>query len=69
MQDFRIGIAPELQEKVFERFFEVYDENIKSYPGLGLGLYIAAEIIKRRGGDFSMKSQKNKGSVLSLRRP
>lgn len=64
VQDFGIGIAPELQEKVFERFFRVYDEKIKSFPGLGLGLYIAAEIIKRHGGNFSVKSQKNKGSVF-----
>jgi two-component system CheB/CheR fusion protein len=62
VQDFGIGIDPKLKEKVFDRFFRVNDPEIKTFPGLGLGLYIAAEIIKRQSGKIWLTSEQGKGS-------
>jgi signal transduction histidine kinase len=69
VQDFGIGISPELQDKIFDRFFRSYDPAIQTYPGLGLGLYIAAGIIKRKKGNIWLKSKKGKGSTFCFSLP
>jgi PAS domain S-box-containing protein len=69
VQDFGIGIAKENQAKIFDRFYQVTDPAEKTFPGLGIGLYIAAEIIKRHGGTIQVKSAKGKGSTFSFTLP
>ena len=69
VQDFGIGINAEMQEKTFERFYRLTDGNTNIYPGLGLGLYIAAEIVKGHGGTINVKSKKNNGSVFCFTIP
>jgi two-component system, chemotaxis family, CheB/CheR fusion protein len=64
VQDFGIGIGEELAEKVFDRFFRVTEPLANTFPGLGLGLYIAAEIVKAQGGKIWLKSEKGKGSTF-----
>ena len=66
VQDFGIGISEDDQKKIFGRFFRVPDPSINTFPGLGLGLYISAEIIKKLGGKIWVKSEKNKGSEFSF---
>ena len=69
MQDFGIGIKKDLLNKVFERFFRVSESKLNTFPGLGLGLYIAAEIIKRQGGTISAESKDGKGSTFCFSLP
>jgi len=69
VQDFGIGIEPKLLDKVFDRFFRVTQSSLNTFPGLGLGLYIAAEFIKRQGGKIWAKSGKDKGSVFYFSLP
>jgi signal transduction histidine kinase len=69
VQDFGIGIAKEHQSKIFTRFYRVNDPKEKTYPGLGIGLYIANEIIKRHGGTMTVISEKGKGSQFSFTLP
>lgn len=64
VQDFGIGIPRGELGKVFERFFRVKGSTGDTYPGLGLGLYISAEIIKRHSGKMWLKSKFNKGSTF-----
>ncbi len=64
VQDFGIGIEKEKQGRVFQRFYRVTRPGGETYPGLGLGLYIAYEIIKRHGGKMWLKSQLGKGSTF-----
>ncbi len=64
VQDFGIGIEKAKQDKVFQRFYRVTGPNGNTYPGLGLGLYIASEIIKRHNGKMWLKSQAGKGSTF-----
>lgn len=64
VRDFGIGIPKNQREKVFNRFYRVHDKQRESYPGLGLGLYISAQIMKRHGGKLWFDSEVNKGSVF-----
>lgn len=61
--DFGIGIPKEKLPNVFERFFRV-EEASHQFQGLGLGLYICAEIVRRHGGKIEAKSAKGKGSTF-----
>lgn len=58
------GIAPEDQEKIFERFFRSASTNPENYPGMGLGLYITAQIIQRHQGQISVESEPGKGATF-----
>ena len=69
VRDFGIGIAKEHQHKIFERFYQVTDPAEKTYPGLGIGLYIACEIIKRHSGRLWLESQKGAGSTFHFSLP
>ena len=63
IKDFGIGIAPDKLPYVFDRFYRV-DENSKKYAGLGLGLYISAEIVKRHNGQIGIESEEGEGSTF-----
>jgi signal transduction histidine kinase len=67
VQDFGIGIAKEDQNKIFQRFQRVGNQN--TFGGLGLGLFIAATILKRHNGTISVESEKGKGSTFCLTLP
>jgi two-component system CheB/CheR fusion protein len=69
VQDFGVGLSQEDQAKVFERFYRVGGSNQNTYPGLGLGLYIASEIIKRHKGRVWVESKKAKGSTFCFSLP
>ncbi|WP_162903160.1 ATP-binding protein [Taibaiella koreensis] len=61
IKDEGIGIPADKLPMVFERFFRV-DESGKNFSGLGLGLYISKEIIKRHRGEIGVENNKDKGS-------
>jgi two-component system CheB/CheR fusion protein len=61
VQDFGIGIPLSEHSKLFSRFFRA---NESTYPGLGLGLYICNEIIKRHSGKMDFESEDGKGSTF-----
>lgn len=70
VKDSGIGIPPEKLQRVFERFYRVEDrEHHHTYAGLGLGLYISAEIINRHGGEIWVESEIGKGSAFSFSLP
>ncbi len=69
VQDFGIGIPKHQQAKVFERFYRVYDNNDTTYPGLGIGLYVAREIITRHKGMLWVESVEGQGSTFSFSLP
>ncbi len=61
VRDFGEGIDPKIQPLLFDRYFRASHES-KTYSGLGLGLYISAEIIKRHGGEIGVDSRLGEGS-------
>jgi len=69
VKDFGIGISKEKQQRVFEQFYRVSGEKQHTFPGLGLGLYISSEIIKREGGRIWVDSEEGKGSVFYFSLP
>lgn len=62
VEDFGVGISEENLSKVFEQFYRVSGDMQHTFPGLGLGLYISSEIIKREGGRIWVDSQEGAGS-------
>ena len=57
------GISPEQLPFVFDRYFQGAIKDFKN-PGLGLGLFISSEIIKRHGGDIGVESASGRGSCF-----
>jgi PAS domain S-box-containing protein len=68
VQDFGIGIAQENFSKTFDRYYRV-DDTAMRFQGLGLGLFISAEIIKRHKGHFWVESESGKGSTFLFSLP
>jgi len=63
VKDFGIGIAPDKLKEVFSRFYRV-DESNTTISGLGIGLYLAHEIINRHSGEIWAESEPGKGSTF-----
>lgn len=62
--DSGIGIAEAEQAKIFSRFYR--SEDVKEQAGVGVGLYLAREIISGEGGYIKVASEPGKGSVFSV---
>jgi signal transduction histidine kinase len=62
--DYGIGIPKEKQSKIFDRFYRVDTLPKEIFKGLGLGLYITAEIIKRHNGAIGVESSEGSGSTF-----
>ena len=61
VKDFGIGINADQQKNVFEKFYRV-EETAIHFQGLGIGLYISAEIIRRHNGEVGVQSIPGEGS-------
>jgi signal transduction histidine kinase len=69
VEDHGIGISKENLQKVFEQFYRVSGKMQHTFPGLGLGLYISSEIIRREGGRLWVESVEGEGSTFSFSIP
>lgn len=69
VKDFGIGIPEANLSRVFEQFYRVSGDMQHTFPGLGLGLYITSEIIKRENGKIWVSSQEGKGSTFCFSLP
>ena len=69
VQDFGIGIDKTHHEKIFERFYQVTDPEERTYPGLGIGLYISSEMVARHHGRMWVESSKGKGATFCVALP
>ncbi|MEI7489220.1 MAG: ATP-binding protein, partial [Chryseobacterium sp.] len=63
VRDFGKGIDAEILPNLFDRYFRV-DHSGKAYSGLGLGLYICSEIIRRHDGKIGAESAIGEGSTF-----
>lgn len=64
IQDSGIGISEEDSAKVFQRFYR--SSTVATEEGVGIGLYLAREIITNEGGYIKLKSVKGEGSTFSI---
>ncbi|MBI3181655.1 MAG: PAS domain-containing sensor histidine kinase [Myxococcales bacterium] len=67
--DLGLGIPPERQPLLFQRFYRVSSEATRRQPGLGLGLYICRMIVQAHGGEVGVKSQPGEGSTFFFTLP
>jgi signal transduction histidine kinase len=67
VEDTGIGISPKDLPRIFERFYRC-DES-RSKPGIGLGLSLARAIARAHGGDITVTSRLNHGSIFTITLP
>lgn len=69
VHDHGLGIPRELRDKIFERFYRAADAKQRAIPGLGMGLYLVAEIVKGHGGTITVESEVGTGSTFTVTLP
>ena len=67
--DTGIGIAPEHQQRIFERFYRVDKSHSKASGGTGLGLSIVKHAVQYLNGSIALKSELGKGTTVSVSLP
>ncbi len=67
VRDHGIGIAPDAQSRVFERFERAVSS--RSYPGFGLGLWIVRSIVQAHGGAIAVVSAEGEGTTFTVTLP
>lgn len=67
VQDTGIGISEAEQGQIFSRFYRSGD--VAKSDGIGVGLYLAREIVAKQGGYIRVESQKGKGALFSVYLP
>lgn len=69
ISDTGIGIPPEAQDRIFERFYRVDKSRSKSVGGTGLGLSIVKHSVKLHGGEIELRSVVDKGTKMIITLP
>lgn len=67
VRDHGIGIAPELQKRIFSRF--IRGVSGRRFAGLGLGLYIAHQVVEAHGGNIRVRSRPGEGAEFVVELP
>jgi two-component system CheB/CheR fusion protein len=69
VRDTGIGIAPEHQAQVFDRFWQVNSASTRAAGGMGIGLAAAREFSRLLGGEVELESEPGRGSTFRVRLP
>ena len=69
VMDTGVGISPDEQQKIFERFYRVDKSRSKETGGTGLGLAIVKHAVEHHNGSIEVESELGKGAVFSVRFP
>ncbi|MBZ4416617.1 PAS domain-containing sensor histidine kinase [Myxococcus sp. RHSTA-1-4] len=67
VRDEGIGIAPEDQPRIFDRFVRAVSE--RNYGGMGLGLFITQQVVEAHGGEIRVHSAPGQGATFTVRLP
>ncbi len=65
-RDYGIGISPEHQQKIFDKFYRVPTGDLAKSRGTGLGLALVKQLMEAQQGKVTVESQPGKGSTFRL---
>ena len=66
ISDTGIGMAPEIQERIFEKFYRAREARDVEAQGLGLGLSLVQELVQAHGGRVEVQSAPGEGSTFRV---
>ena len=66
VRDEGIGISPWHLPSIFCKFSQVDEGDARKAPGLGIGLYLAKEIVNMHGGELEVQSEPDRGSTFTM---
>jgi PAS domain S-box-containing protein len=69
VSDTGIGIAPENQQRVFDRFMQADPSSTRRHGGAGLGLHITRQLVELMGGDIALTSEVGVGTTVQVSLP
>ena len=69
VRDSGVGIPAQRQGGIFRLFYRAHTDTPHDYGGMGVGLYMAKELIKRQGGRIWFESREGEGSIFSFTLP
>src|SRR5437016_6080798 len=69
VRDSGVGIPTQKQGGIFRLFYRAHTDTPHDYGGMGVGLYMAKELIKRQGGRIWFESREGEGSIFSFTLP
>ncbi len=64
--DSGIGISPDEQSRIFERFYQVDTSTTRAYEGSGIGLALSKELVELYGGSIGVNSQPGEGTTFTV---
>lgn len=64
VRDYGVGIPRDKQRHIFERFYRAHTRTPYDYGGMGVGLYISREVMRRHGGRMWFESEEDRGSTF-----
>jgi two-component system phosphate regulon sensor histidine kinase PhoR len=69
VEDHGIGISPNTQPRIFDRFYHLEKHEGDLFDGIGLGLAITRQVIQQHKGTLEVESELNKGSTFTMSLP
>lgn len=69
VEDTGIGMSPEDQKRLFQKFFRSENPDARQVPGWGLGLHIVKNLVELQGGQVTVRSELGKGSTFAFTVP
>jgi len=69
VRDSGIGVAPDQQDRIFDRFYQADQSATRRFGGVGLGLHLARELAERLGGRVELDSRPGIGSTFTVTLP
>lgn len=69
VKDTGVGISKENREKLFSKFYRIYNDKTQDVPGTGLGLWITKQLVEKMNGQISVDSIENQGSQFVVEFP
>lgn len=69
VRDNGVGIPPEKQDKIFDRFYQADDKNTRKIGGAGIGLALTRELVTLLNGTIQVKSIPNQETVFTVKLP